>query len=223
MLVGIAGQIAAGKDELSNYLVAKLGLDWHRVAFATGLKTVMADAFGVSLAFMEEWKRKDEIPTDYLMTVRESLQLIGEFFRKIKPTVWIDLALKGNSSKIISDVRYINEAKAIKKRGGINVLLYRPGFENNINHPSESQLKPYIDLCLKSGQEGILDWERFCCRCGKQLVAQNSWMDGGCPCNSCDTNISELFDVFLINDGTLEDLCEKADKLIIPFVEKNYE
>jgi hypothetical protein len=140
-LIGVAGQIASGKDELSNYLVAKFNNDnfpgplWHRVAFATGLKTVMADAFGVSFSFMEEWKRKDEIPPDYEMTVRASLQLIGEFFRKIKPTVWIDLALKGNSNKVISDCRYINEAKEIKKRGGINVLLYRPGFENNIDHP----------------------------------------------------------------------------------------
>jgi hypothetical protein len=49
-------------------------------------------------------------------------------------------------------------------------------------------------------------------------------MDGGCPCNSpIVDDISELFDIFIINDGTIEDLHRKADKFIIPFVEKNNE
>lgn len=172
-IIGIAGQLNTGKDVFSNYLLEKLNeevykrfLDnlaggesveenlwnccrstdplWTRIAFADGIKKLMADIFELDVDFIEIWKRKEEPPPDYLMTIRQALQFIGDGFRKIKSSVWIDLTLKYDTPKIISDVRYINEFKAIKDKGGINILLYRPGFENYVNHPSESQLRYLI-------------------------------------------------------------------------------
>lgn len=213
-LIGVAGQMSSGKDAFSSYLVDKLNeevykrfLDnlaggksveenlwncrrstdplWTRVAFADGIKKLMSDIFDVDVDFIEKWKRKDELPPDYLMTVRQALQFIGDGFRQIKPLVWIDLALRYNTPKVVSDCRYINELKAIKDKGGINILLYRPGFENDIDHPSESQLR-YLMCSLG----GMIDRKE----------------------------VSDLIDLIVCNDGTLEDLYRKIDTVVIPYL-----
>lgn len=44
---------------------------------------------------------------------------------------------------IITDVRFPNEAKAVKDRGGILIRINRPGFENTGDHLSEIALDDY--------------------------------------------------------------------------------
>lgn len=191
-LIGCAGQARNGKDETANYLAEKLG--WHRGAFAFNVKRIFCDAFNVTPEFIEEWKTSSEIPEGFLVEVRKALQFIGDGFRQIKGSVWIDmLAREGHDSLIISDIRYTNELRSVKERKGLNILIYRPGYANNDANASESQIKRYVDFFLENGQEGL---------------------------NKINHPEFGLVDFFIINDGSIEDLHSKIDKYVLPYIVK---
>jgi hypothetical protein len=208
-VIGIAGQLASGKDTVADYLAKKLNEraiyhedKWKRIGFANAVKKVFMDTFQVSWDFIEQWKRKDEVAPGFDMNVRKSLQFIGDGFRKIQSDIWIQTAFREDVPKIISDVRYLNEARAVKEHGGLNILVWRQGYENNDPNPSESQIKPTVDWCVKSGYEGLIKTWPF----GGQLP---DWIRD--------------FDFFLRNDGSLDQLYYKADTLLIPWIEGYYD
>ena len=99
---------------------------------------------------------------------------------------------------IISDSRYINEAKAIKDKGGLTVVVYRPGYLNDDSNPSESQIRQVVEYCLEKGIDGVI------------------------PKKNNIPEILSYYDYFMINDGTLQDLYSKIDQKLIPFVEDFY-
>ncbi len=200
-VIAIAAQLGSGKDTVADYLAKRLNEKiwyaedrWHRIGFAHAVKKVFMDTFRVSWSFIEEWKRKDEPPPGFDMSVRKSLQFIGDGFRQIKSNIWIETAFRDDRNLIISDGRYINEAKAIKEHGGLVVIVHRPGYENNDPNPSESQIKPIVDWCVQNAQEGPLQGDHV-----------------------------KNFDFFLKNDGTIEQLYNKIDNVLIPFIENNYD
>jgi hypothetical protein len=205
-IIGIASQFAGGKDTIANYLVKKLNNEvegihdfglgppkWSRVGFADAVKRVFMDTFGVDWDFIETWKRKDEIPPGFNQNVRKSLQFIGDGFRQIQSDIWIKTALKRDKI-ILSDVRYINEAKIIKESGGIVVVVWRKGHENDDPNPSESQIRPIIDWCVENCSDGIINYR------------------GDEPENI------QYYDFFLKNDGTLEDLYKKIDTFLLSYL-----
>jgi len=207
-IVSFSAQLGMGKDVASDYLCAKLndignsGL-WVRSAFANAVKDVYCDAFDVDRDFIEQWKRNPEPPPGMLMNVRKSLQFIGDGFRQIKGDIWIEIALRDESKQmIISDSRYINEAKQAYRKNGLNVVLYRPGFLNDDPNPSEAQIRPIIEWCVKTQKEGPI-----------VLTEENmSFAPEG----------YSFYEYFLINDGSLEDLYSKIDRLLIPYVQHKY-
>lgn len=239
-IVGIFAQLAGGKDTVANYLVKKLNgdheyipyssnpeyeklindkhmellrdrtvevrLPWKRLGFADAVKHVFMDAFNVTWDFIEEWKRKDEVPPGFDLNIRKGLQHIGDGFRKIQSDVWISTAMRKGDRSVISDGRYLNEAKMIQEEGGVTVLLWRPGFENDDPNPSEAQIKPFVDFCAKNRDEGPL----------------KMWDDTSLQQMAGPPSMNNLhyFDYFLINDGTLENLYNKIDSKLIPYLTK---
>lgn len=160
-VIGIGGQARSGKDTLGDYLQKSLsrhtGTIWNRASFANSVKKCFCDYFGQTPEFIEEWKVKDEIPPGFLMPVRKALQFIGDGFRQIQANIWIETCFRLNKAPfIISDARYINEGKAVRRHGGFNILMWRPGYENNDPNPSESQIKPLIDYCVNANISGPL-------------------------------------------------------------------
>ena len=205
-VIGVAGQFRNGKDEIADYL--QLKLDGERTAFATAVKEIFCEAFGVDLDFVEEWKVKDEPPPGFDSTVRQGLQMIGDGFRKVKASVWVERCFENFEAMcdtfsrypvIISDTRYVDELKKIRDVGGTSILVYRPGHLNNDPNGSEAQMKPFVQYFLSSGGfEGIVHEGHL-------------------------TNPPELVDIFLRNDGDLEDLYAKIDKIVMPYLEEKYE
>ena len=198
-LIGLHGQAASGKDTCCMFLQKYFkGMDeeWQRLAFADKVKEIFCDTFGVNLAFVERWKRTEEIPMGFLKPVRKCLTDIGDGFRAMKPDVWIEYIIrKASSPSIITDGRYKNEATAVKKSGGVNVLLHRPGFENETDNPSE----------LTTGN--IV----------KQLNSKNFY-SGVIP-----QQLKELFDLkdydyLLRNDGDLRKFEQDVVLYLVPFV-----
>lgn len=153
-VIGVAGQAQMGKDTLADELHILLnecgGVQWTRAAFASNVKRVFMETFDVDADFVEKWKVITENPPDFDMPVRQALQFIGDGFRKIKSTVWLDIPFRDNVPKIISDVRYINEFCRVKKEGGMNILVGRPDKLNDDPNGSEAQIRPYVVWCLKA-------------------------------------------------------------------------
>lgn len=191
-VVCFCGQMAVGKDEAADHLSRRV--HWNRAAWGNNVKFVYMESFGVSREFIEKWKRKDECPPEFEKNVRESLMFIGDGFRQINPRVWVDWLFRDfpKQNLIISDGRYFSECHAVKERGGINIAVWRPGFENDIEHPSESQLKPEISrLVRKYGKSGPV-------------------------------NDSEYFDWLLLNDGSLSDLFNLVETDVLYYIKDKY-
>ena len=81
------------------------------------------------------------------MTAREFLQCFGtDICRTIKDTVWVDSCINrilqsGTELAIIPDVRFPNEAEAIKRAGGKVIRFTRNPHDDD--HASETALKDY--------------------------------------------------------------------------------
>lgn len=216
-VIGVASQAQHGKDTLADRLCEKLNANrdsnpWVRRAFATNVKRVFCETFNVDAAFVEEWKVKSEAPPGFDMPVRQALQFIGDGFRKIMGTIWLDLAFRDNLPKIISDVRYINEFTRVKAEGGLNVLIGRPDRLNDDPNGSEAQIRPYIEWCFKAFSPTIkfvdlrdVDWRGIRDKCTSEAEYP-------------PPNI-EMFDVFVRNDGTIDELYNIVDTKLVSFVE----
>ena len=198
-IIAAFGQLANGKDEFCDNLAKQVnanalaGHEWTRSAFANAVKDVFCDSFGVDRNFVEKWKRIPSPPPGMLMPVRQCLQMIGDGFRQIKPNVWIEIVLRKQERQIISDGRYINEAKAVKNAGGLTVLIYRNGFLNDDPNPSESQLKPIVQYCDKNLKSGKIE--------------HNLLKDA--------PEGLEFFDVYLQNDGDLKTFLQRSYEIVV--------
>lgn len=195
LTIGVAGQIGSGKNTVADYLYDKINLNkenghWVRKSFADAVKRLYMETFNVPWDFIEKWKRTPEIPPGFEKNVRDSLIFIGDGFRSINPNIWIEIAFKNiKYNQIFSDVRYINEAHFIRNHNGINLLVWRPGYENDIQNQSEQQVVPFINELKKCS-------DKVDC-----VMLNNS----GFP-----------FDMFIVNDGDINSLHKKLDDLVIP-------
>jgi hypothetical protein len=57
-------------------------------------------------------------------------------------------------SVIISDARYRNEMQAIKDEGGVTILVWHPGRENDNPNASEQDLMAYVRRFRDAGVRG---------------------------------------------------------------------
>jgi hypothetical protein len=201
-LIGIAGQKQNGKDLLTDCLEKDLIDRVTRVAFADGIKDTLCELFGVTRAWIEEWKEKPEPPPGWNMTVRKTLQFIGDGFRQIKGSIWVDQAARRVEAEqwyrilhVFTDIRYFNELEKTKELNGYVVLVYRPGYLNDIDHPSEALLRPLIKWFVEHRQEGYV-----------------SDIPAGAPRGA------NMIDLFLVNDGTIEDFNAKIRRYLLPKV-----
>jgi hypothetical protein len=106
---------------------------------------------------------KEDADDTYLakLQVRGLLQKLGtEVGRNIHPEVWVNALFTDYKIQnpvigktysdldlpkwIITDVRFPNEAQAIRDRGGIVVRVHREGLDTSDTHPSETALDNYI-------------------------------------------------------------------------------
>ena len=138
-LIAFSGQIDSGKTSASKYLTSRLteitGQNWTIMSYAYNVKDIFCRTFNVTREFVEEWKRKDESPPGFDQSVRKSLIFIGDGYRQIQSHYWVNLLEKELiNNHCIDDVRYLSEYTMVKKLGGINILIWRAGHENNIQN-----------------------------------------------------------------------------------------
>lgn len=147
--VGISGKARSGKDTVADLLFPllqdlPLGI-WQRTAFAYKVKDVICQVFGVDLSFIEEWKTREEIPPGFMMNMREAMINVGDRLREIKPDCWLQLPLRIPKNRLITDVRYPNEAQLVNSVGFV-IRVVNPA-SPHIDNPSETSLDTFDRKC----------------------------------------------------------------------------
>lgn len=129
-LIGITGLARSGKDEFSKTFV-KHG--FKRAAFANALKMTTAYIANEDSGLYFDDVTKEEFSEALGMTRRSALQKMGSAVRDtLGVDTWVNRTIRGWIAQgcqptVITDVRYPNEAQAIREQGGVIVRIVRPG------------------------------------------------------------------------------------------------
>lgn len=149
MIIGISGKLKSGKDETARLIEMITFKPFYRKKFADKLKGMIAVLLSCDVNRLEDQNFK-EAPLGYGwngLTPRYLMQTLGtEWGRTIYDDIWVQATmstLHPEKSYIITDVRFPNEAEAIKKVGGKVIRINRPSESNTGNHPSETALDNY--------------------------------------------------------------------------------
>ena len=146
MIIGVTGRKGVGKNLACEGLVG-----WTIMSFAWPLKQVCGLVFGLTDEEMNSPELKerklDRWPHE---SPRKLLQRVGtDMFRQHYPEVWVQClksriqtasARPGDTNIAITDVRFENEAKALRELGGHLVRIERPGNSTGDLHPSEVEM-----------------------------------------------------------------------------------
>ena len=173
LIVGFTGKAKSGKSTAANalgsWLTYNLSIPTNVKAFADPIREI-GNIFGFSNEQMNIPTFKEQVDERWGISPRKFMQLVGsEMFRThISQDVWVkhmfDIGIprwvnnvkncsvyaidKACAAKplyacMIGDVRFRNEADAIRERGGLIVRINRPGVEdvcNGVqNHVSEKE------------------------------------------------------------------------------------
>lgn len=128
MIIGLGYRAKSGKDTVGQMLVQ--GYGFHRVGFADALKDVCSViCFGAVFDHVRHSDFKEDF-TPLGMTGGQLLQTVGVALREAVPGVWIDAAhllpkLVTYGNVVVTDVRFLDEAKAVKDLGGILIEVRR--------------------------------------------------------------------------------------------------
>ena len=151
MLIALIGKKRTGKDTFADYIVENYNFITN--SFALPIKKACQIIFD----FTDEQINtdlKEEIDPRWGISPRQSFQIIGtdvfrnylpnnfEEFKHFRDEFWIkrlQIWYQNNKDKnvIVSDVRFINENKAIKELGGILIKIENKNINYIDNHESE--------------------------------------------------------------------------------------
>lgn len=132
-LVGIVGHAGSGKDTVADML------GWRRMSFAEPMKRFCMEVFDWSeeqvFGPSAERSKPDSRYTredGEQLTPRFALQTLGtEWGRKCCPDIWVRYCVRKAVALqvpvVITDCRFVNEAKAIRSAGGEVWRVFRPG------------------------------------------------------------------------------------------------
>lgn len=131
LIIGLAGKSGAGKSTVSTFFKVPIGSQpnsWVRdIAFAEPLKRAVMAVFGLTPAQVFDPKYKDTIDERFGKTPRQLLQDTGSLIRKSHWDIFVcrgveQLTILQKQPDLdivfISDVRFENEASAIRALGG---------------------------------------------------------------------------------------------------------
>jgi len=159
-IVGIGHRSGVGKDSLASSLVNR---GFKRVAFADPLKQMVEDLLPltspdvwqpVERLGLEEAKRRHPEVRECLVTLGNSARrLLGEdvWIRALRCRIATDLG----SDWVVPDVRYPNEAEALRDLGAVLVRVDRPGVDE-LSNVSDHALDGYQGWDLVVTNDGSL-------------------------------------------------------------------
>jgi hypothetical protein len=154
-LIGLSGYARSGKDTVASYLIENH--EYTKMAFADPIREslirlnpiVEVKGMGgymplaTAVRFLGWETLKSDCPDVRKLLQRMGTEVGREMFGK---DLWVEQAFKQipeGSSVVFSDVRYRNEADAIKQSGGEVWRIERPGVNAANDHTSEHDLDGY--------------------------------------------------------------------------------
>jgi hypothetical protein len=216
MIIGICGWIGSGKDTVAEYLVNKHG--FVRESYAGTLKDAVANVFGWNREWLEgltpesrEWREQvDPWWSERLniphLTPRWVLQQWGtDVCRKaFHNDIWIaSLESKLRDKKdniVISDCRFPNEIKSIKKQGGVVIWVKRGELPEWYHTALRENTTDEDDLWMLQDAEELME-QKY------PNIHPSEWAWVG------PVKFNAIFD----NNGSLEDLYKQVDELITEY------
>lgn len=149
MIIGISGKRGVGKTTAADYLVKEY--HFEKVSFAEDLKSIAKTLIPFTEIDLSSIKRKEAKFKNYDWSPRDFLIHLGEFMRFHDTDYWLNRALSKCKDPlkgyVFDDVRYQNEADAIKRLGGKILRISRYEHKNpygkNIDTPSETNMDSY--------------------------------------------------------------------------------
>lgn len=169
MLIGITGKKQHGKSTVANMIASEYG--FHVVSFAEPIKHMLCGLFGWDYDQCQEGAFK-ETPRDdcYGRTPRDLMLSLGTAWGRemVNENIWTDAALrsidsreKQGNSVVVPDVRFNNEAEAIKSRNGFIISVERTGavgpYAESIEHISEEGIRSGLIDFTVSVRSGRID------------------------------------------------------------------
>lgn len=196
MLVGICGFIGSGKDTVADYLVDKH--EFERVSFASTLKDACASVFHWDREMLEgktkeartEREKVDEWWADRLgiedFSPRLALQLVGTDTLRghFNDDIWI-LSLEKSlhvtqKNYVISDLRFPNEFKMVKRLGGTIVEVVRgepPEWVSKAERANRGDLLEADNMRLRYSEVHFSEWARIGCTESDVVIDNNGTLD----------------------------------------------
>jgi hypothetical protein len=170
-IIGFAGKAGSGKDTAALALIHQ---GWYKYSFAQPIRDGLEAMFGIPQSDMFDTQLKNQPDYKYGRSIRYLLQTCGtEFGRNmVDEDVWIKRGMEICSSYervVIADVRYENEAMAIRNAGGIiiEVIRHDPEYEKLVEtggvvaHSSEACLpRELIDVVFDNNSTIDSLWKR---------------------------------------------------------------
>ncbi|MFC9736700.1 hypothetical protein ACFVKC_02145 [Streptomyces noursei] len=156
-LIGFAGAARSGKDTAASFLVER---GWQRKAFADKVRDML---YATNPMLIDEACRGGLVNLQRLVDVygwddvkemypevRQMLQGLGTEGGRatLGENVWVEALFRDHDTwgpTVITDVRFPNEADAIRERGGLVVEIRRPSqaLIEDSDHISENALADY--------------------------------------------------------------------------------
>jgi len=143
-VVGLCGRKGSGKGVASSYLVE--GAGFTLVKFAQPLKTMLR-SLGLGEAHIEGSLKEKPSPLLDGNTPRWAMQSLGTEWGRdcMGEDFWVlqwervarDV-LDHDGVLVADDVRFENEAAAVRSMGGILIEIMRPGIKHDDSHASET-------------------------------------------------------------------------------------
>ena len=162
MIIGIAGHARHGKDSIADVLVSRYG--FHKQSLANPMKEACRVIFGWTDAHLYG-DLKDVVDPAWGISPRHAMQSIGtqwgqfelgkydDFAAVTGRRLWVNSLLsRASGDTVIADVRFPHEEQAIHDRGGIVIMVRRPGWPVDMTHESEQGVEEVrADYVIRNG------------------------------------------------------------------------
>jgi len=151
MIVGITGPAGSGKSTFARML-SEVSPDYVQTAFAESLKAMLRTLFGWTREEIEDPAFKAAEEPGLGVSRRHIMQTLGTDWGRnlVHQELWVQRGLARaihirNTGRIpvLTDVRFENEATAVRSAGGVVVEIVRDGFRRG-QHASEAGLPEHL-------------------------------------------------------------------------------